>query len=120
MSTGLPPNHDYTEKLLALAALLRKYASTTPNPYQGDQMRRTAEGLEKAGARARTMLRRKMAEITPVEVIDTRDDPLKRAVHGRLTDNDDAHQSGATITVAKVSIYARHTNGRQLRYTTAE
>jgi hypothetical protein len=54
MSTGLASKHAYTEKLLALAALLRKRASATTDQYQGDKMRRTAEGLEKAGARAIT------------------------------------------------------------------
>ncbi len=114
MGTDLPRNHDHTEKLLALAALLRKHASATPDPYEGDQMRRTAEGLEKAGARAETMLRRKMVE-TPVDVIDPRDHPLRRALQSRLSDNEDACQSGATITVANVSIYAHHTDRRQFK-----
>lgn len=68
MSTGVLGNHDYTQKLLALAALLRKRASATLDPYQGDKMRRTAEGLEKVGVRAETMLRRRMAKTTHVKL----------------------------------------------------
>jgi hypothetical protein len=56
MSTGFSGNHVYMEKLLALAVQLWKQAGSTRDSYQGDKMRRTAEGLEKAGARAITIL----------------------------------------------------------------
>jgi hypothetical protein len=67
MGKNLPRYLDYSEKLLALAAQLRKRGSATSDPFQGDRMCRTAEGLEKAGARAKDQIQRKLRETGLIE-----------------------------------------------------
>ena len=46
----------HSEKLLSLAGCWRKSASETADPYRSDMMRRTAEELEKAAARATSQM----------------------------------------------------------------
>jgi hypothetical protein len=52
MRTVLPGEDAHSKKLSALAGHWRKSAAQTIDPYQSDRMRRTADELEKAAARA--------------------------------------------------------------------
>jgi hypothetical protein len=54
MSADLLTDDPYVEKLLAVAAVWRARAGGITDPYHGDVMRRAAEELERAAARAKT------------------------------------------------------------------
>jgi hypothetical protein len=52
MSKALSREDAHSEKLLGLAGNWRKAAAEAADPYRSDMMRRTAEELERAAARA--------------------------------------------------------------------
>jgi hypothetical protein len=54
MGADLPPETGHAEKLLVLAANWRERADKIADPYHSDVMRRAAEGLEQAAARAKS------------------------------------------------------------------
>jgi hypothetical protein len=79
---GANPETVHATKLLVLAAGCRERANGATNPYQADVLRRAAEDLERAAARATNPLA--LSRLTP-GTLPTRPSPVRSPGLSRLS-----------------------------------